>query len=118
EAGRVSDDLAGGVVDQVAAVGADQASVGLTDAGGHGDVVVGQDVGGAVGGRLVTEGDDLDRQGEGPQRRHHLGRVGDADAAFRRLPHQFLAQQGRAAALDEGEARADLVGAVDGQVDA
>src|SRR5690606_17901754 len=103
EAGRVGDDLAGGVVDQVAAVGADQAALGLTDAGGHGDVVVGQNVGDAVGGRLVTEGDDLDRQGEGSQRRDDLGRVGDADAAGGRLPHQLLAQQGRAAALDEGE---------------
>ena len=33
------------------------------------------------------------------------------------LPHQLLAQQGRAAALDQRQARADLVGAVDGEVD-
>src|SRR5690606_483276 len=63
-------------------------------------------------------GDDLDRQGEGAQRLHHLGGVGDDEAAGRGLPDQLLAQQGRAAALDQGQARPDLVGAVDGQVDA
>src|SRR5690606_38770849 len=118
EAGGVVDGAAGGVVDQVPAVGADEAPLGLADPGRHGDVVVGQDVGDAVGGGLVTEGDDLEGQGEAAERADHLGRGGDDEAAGARLPDQLLSQQGRAAALDEREAGADLVGAVDGQVDA
>ncbi len=44
---------------------------------------------------------------------HPLGRVGDHHAAFEGLPDQLLAQQRAAAALDQGQGRADLVGAVD-----
>ena len=79
---------------------------------------LGQGVANAQGGGLMPEGHDFDRQRKFAQGRHGLGRVGDHHATLRGLPHQLLAQQGRAAALDEGQARPDLVGAVDGQVDA
>ena len=58
KAGGVVDDAAFRVVDQVAPIGADQSALGGADAGGHGDLVVDQDVGDAVARRLVAEGDD------------------------------------------------------------
>ena len=118
ETGGVVDDAAFRVVDQVAAIGADEAALGLTHAGGHADLMVGEYVGDAVGRGLVPEGDDLDGQGEGAEGLHHLGGVGDDETPRGRLPHQLLAQQGGPAALDQGEAGPDLVGAVHGQVDA
>ena len=56
---------------------------------------------------------DFDRQREGTQRLDQLGAVGDAHELARHGRDDLLARQRRAAALDHGAGRVDLVGAVD-----
>ena len=66
---------------------------------------------------LQAETVDFDRQRKPPERLDELGFVGNDDHARRRRRDDLLAQQRAAAALDEAEARADLVGAVDREVE-
>ena len=53
-----------------------------------------------------------------PEARDQLGLVDDADKLVRDELDHLLAQEGASAALDEVELRVDLVGAVDGEVEA
>src|SRR5262249_50980243 len=68
-------------------------------------------------GRRKPERHHLDRQRKAAKHGHELAVVGDDDHAGGSGGHDLLAQQGAATALDEGEVRRDLVGAVDGQVE-
>jgi hypothetical protein len=68
-------------------------------------------------GRRKAERHHLHRQREAPEHRHRLRIVGDDDHPARRRRHDLLAQQRAAAALDDGKAGADLVGAVDGEIE-
>ena len=66
----------------------------------------------------AAEGDDLDGQAvKGAELRRHLGFVDHDDFALAGLGHDFLVEQGAAAAFDQIEARVDLVGPVDGHID-
>ena len=66
----------------------------------------------------AAEGDDLDGQAvKGAELRRHLRFVDHDDFALAGLGHDFLVEQGAAAAFDQIEARVDLVGPVDGQID-
>ena len=116
QGGRVLDLSRGHVVDQVAAVGDHQAPVGLAQARRR-QVELGGDVGQPLARMHMPEPHHLDRQREPAQRLHLLGGVGDDHTPARGLPDQLLAQQRRAAALDQRQARPDLVGPVDRQVD-
>src|ERR1043166_9117264 len=66
---------------------------------------------------LPGERHDLDGERKTSERRNLLARVGDDDEAARRRRPQLLAQERAAAALDEREAGADLVRAVNGEVE-
>ncbi len=66
----------------------------------------------------AAEGDDFDGQAvKGAELRRHLGFVDHDDFALAGLGHDFLVEQGAAAALDQIEAGVDLVGPVDGHID-
>ncbi len=64
-----------------------------------------------------AELNDLDRQRKGPENGDFLAAVGDDHHAFAGIGHDLLAQQRRAAALDQPKFRIEFVGAVDRQIE-
>jgi len=67
--------------------------------------------------RRKAEGNDLDRQRKPSERTNVLGAVGDDNHAGGGRCNDLLAQQSPPAALDQDEVGADLVGAVDRQIE-
>ena len=68
-------------------------------------------------GRRGAERRDLDRQRKAAKGRHPFDFVGDHDHSRGRRGNDLFAQQRAAAALDQGQIRRDLIGAVDGQIE-
>ncbi len=108
----VGDGAAGAGEDVVVLVGEVGAAVGQFAEGG---------VEAEIGELALDEGeghlDDLDGEGKAAEGGDELGGVDDDDEATGGAGDDFFAEESAAAAFDEGELRADLVGAIDVEVE-